>query len=82
MRNHQDPFVTCPYDKAHKMPAKRLQWHFAKCKAKQERFDLGLPDFHCRHNWMHIFLSEDELKAHELDCEKLLDQKKKDRLEN
>ena len=82
MRTHQDPFVNCPYDKAHKMPAKRLIWHFAKCKAKQERFDLGLPDFHCKFNCNHIFLSQEELQAHELDCQLKVDQKKEQRLED
>ena len=82
MRGFSDPVVTCPYDKSHKMPAKRLQWHFAKCKAKQERAQLGLPDYHCRFNFYHLFFTKEELDEHEADCERESEDRKATRLEN
>ena len=70
--------VSCPYDKAHKMSAPRLQWHLVKCKAKAERMALGLPEYHCKFNYMHLFFTQEELDTHQDQCEK--DQEEKERL--
>ena len=41
---------------------------------------MGLPDFHCKLNWNHIYLSHEELVAHEVVCEQELEKKKADDL--
>ena len=70
MRRFDDPVVECPYDKAHKMPLPRLQWHLCRCKAKQERDAAQLPTYHCKFNFLHIFFDEQLFKEHEVECEK------------
>jgi len=82
MRNHDDPMVTCPYDKSHKMPAPRLQWHLVKCKARIERNNLGLPEYHCKYNFMHLFFTKEELEEHEAQCEQEKENQRNQRLEN
>ena len=69
MKRFDDEKVTCPYDKAHTMPKQKLQWHLVKCKAKKDRQARGEPDFHCKHNWSHIFLDKLALEVHESSCE-------------
>ena len=82
MRSYKDPMVECPYDKNHKMPGPRLQWHLVKCKARAERQKLGLPEFHCRHNYMHVYFTEGELADHEAECQRAAERKQAERLEN
>ena len=62
-------FVSCPYNQHHKMPARRLIYHLVKCKSRQERLSLGLPDFHCKYNYNHISFTQEELLNHEKTCE-------------
>ena len=69
MRRFDDEQVVCPFDEKHKMPKARLQWHFVKCKAKLEREQQGLPTYHCRHHYMHIFFDAEPLAIHEATCE-------------
>ena len=64
-----DEMVTCPYNKGHRMPSMKLKWHLVKCKAKKERDELGLAEYHCKMNWMHIFFTKEELLEHEAECE-------------
>ena len=68
MRRHDDPIITCPYDSSHKMPSARLQWHYAKCKAKQLRIEQGLPIYNCKFNYSHIFLEKELIDHHEEVC--------------
>ena len=69
MRRHNDEIVECPFDKNHKMPQPRLQWHITnKCKAQQTREEQRLPILHCKHNFMHIYFERDALELHESDC--------------
>ena len=68
MRRHDDPIITCPFDKAHKMPSVRLQWHLARCTAKKFRQEQGLPIFNCKYNFLHIYLDQTELDKHEETC--------------
>merc|ERR1712139_348418 len=60
--------ITCPYHTGHRMPSKRLPWHLVKCKSKMDRERAGLPSFHCRNNYLHIFLKEEDLLNHEQVC--------------
>ena len=69
MRRFDDEQVVCPFDEKHKMPKARLQWHFVKCRAKLEREQQGLPTYHCRHHYMHIFFEAEPLAIHEATCE-------------
>ena len=69
MKRFDDDKVTCPYDKAHTMPNQRLRWHIVVCKANKDRIARGEPDFHCQHNWYHIFLDEQAREVHERSCE-------------
>ena len=68
MRRHDDPIMICPYDSSHKMPSARLQWHYAKCKAKKLRLEQGLPIFNCKFNYSHIFLEKELIDHHEEVC--------------
>ena len=69
MRRHDDEIVECPFDKSHKMPYPRLQWHLAnKCKAKTAREEMDLPIFHCKHSFLHIYFEKDALEGHENEC--------------
>ena len=77
----QDEYVTCPYNKGHNMPSMKLKWHLVKCKAKKERDELGLAEYHCKMNWMHIFFTKEELLDHEKQCEKACEQRKQDKIE-
>ena len=81
MKSFDDPQVCCPYDKNHKMPYPRLQWHLVKCKSKLERQKLGLDEFHCKFNYMHIFFSKDELNEHQANCELKVNAKIDERLQ-
>ena len=79
MKRFNDEQVVCPFDDKHKMPKQRLQWHIVKCKAKIERDRQGLPTYHCRHNYHHIYFAKEELEAHEADCDfKPIEQKPKE----
>ena len=80
MRNFNDPTVECPYNKGHKMPAPRLQWHLVKCKSKQERQQAGLLDYHCKYNFMHIFFTQEELDSHLVECEQNCEAQRSKRL--
>jgi hypothetical protein len=51
------------------MPSLRLQWHLARCPAKKNREREGLPTFHCKHNYLHIFFEQTTLFEHEANCE-------------
>ena len=68
MRRFDDEQVICPFDKQHKMPSARLQWHLVKCRSKLEREQQGLPTYHCKFHYMHIFFDKEELHTHEADC--------------
>ncbi len=68
MRRFDDPSVICPFDKNHKMPSARLPWHIVRCNAHKSRQEQGLPIYHCRHNYSHIYLEKEELVAHESEC--------------
>ena len=69
MRRHDDEIVECPFDKSHKMPYPRLQWHLAnKCKAKIAREQMGLPILRCQFNFLHVFFEDSELASHEATC--------------
>ena len=69
MRRHDDEIVECPFDKSHKMPYPRLQWHLAnKCKAKIAREQMGLPILRCQYNFLHVFFEEGPLAEHEANC--------------
>ena len=41
----------------------------AEFRAKKEREALGLPEFHCKFNYMHVYFSKDEIVEHEKQCE-------------
>ena len=64
MRKHTDVKIRCPFDPNHTMPSVRLSWHLLRCPAHQTRKQLGLPIFHCKYNYHHIFLSETEYAKH------------------
>ena len=49
------------FNKHHKMPYPRLQWHVQRCKDKIKREEEGLPIHHCKYNFLHIYLNEEEL---------------------
>ena len=70
MRKFTDPWVHCPFDATHRLPKPRLVWHLSKCPARQALKDKGVPVYHCKNNYLHVFMEEDKLKAHEaLDCD-------------
>ncbi|XP_013184277.1 protein D7-like [Amyelois transitella] len=56
-----DPFVSCPYDSAHRVPRSRIQGHIVKCQQK-------CPNLHiCPYNATHRG-TEAEMKIHIKDC--------------
>lgn len=65
MRQSTDPTVKCVYFKEHLMPLTTASYHFSKCKIKYLEENPGKQVYHCKHNFMHIFLDEASLKAHE-----------------
>lgn len=77
MRSYNDPYVHCPFDRAHFTPSTRLPFHIAKCPAKKKREADGLPIYYCQYHHLHIYLDEKELRQHELDCPNNLLPKKK-----
>lgn len=68
MKSHNDTYISCPFNQGHKMPSKRLPWHLVKCKSRADREKAGLKSYHCRHNYLHIYLTEKELHACEAAC--------------
>ena len=68
MRSFSSPEATCPFNKAHKMPQPRFIWHITRCKARKERLERGLKEYHCKHNWNHIFLTPEDHEVHEKIC--------------
>ena len=71
MRRFADPIVEFPFDKSHKMLLPRLQQHLCRCKAKQQREDAQMPNFHCKFNFLHIFFDEKEYQEHKVECQKV-----------
>eukprot|EP01102_Stenamoeba_stenopodia_P015075 TRINITY_DN5099_c0_g1_i1.p1 TRINITY_DN5099_c0_g1~~TRINITY_DN5099_c0_g1_i1.p1 ORF type:complete len:127 (+),score=14.08 TRINITY_DN5099_c0_g1_i1:114-494(+) len=58
-------YVSCPFNKEHRMPQSRLQWHLVKCgsrKAREHEFA------NCPHNALHWVLKS-ELSAHLAKCD-------------
>ena len=82
MRKYTDEIVECPFDKSHKMPQPRLQWHLVKCQAKRDREELNLPTYHCRNNYLHVYFDKDALALHEESCNKICDDKRASRTAN
>ena len=68
MKSFDDEMIVCPFNEAHRMPKPKLQWHVPKCKDKIARDQQGLPTYHCKHNWYHIFFTDEEHLMHEADC--------------
>ena len=68
MKRFDDEQVLCPYDEKHKMPKQRLQWHLVKCKSKQAHEQKGLPSYHCKYHYQHIYFDKVELEKHETSC--------------
>ncbi|CAG9789857.1 unnamed protein product [Diatraea saccharalis] len=56
-----DPFVSCPYEAAHRVPRSRLQAHLVKCQQKYPQLRI------CPYNATHRF-PESEMKAHVVSC--------------
>ncbi|CAH2062463.1 unnamed protein product, partial [Iphiclides podalirius] len=56
-----DPFVSCPYNIAHRVPRSRIQAHIAKCQLRYPKLHI------CPYNATHR-LPETEMKAHVLSC--------------
>ena len=65
MRKFTDPWVYCPFDATHRLPKPRLVWHLDKCPARQVLKDKGVPVFHCKNNYLHIFMEQEKLNQHE-----------------
>eukprot|EP01017_Pseudomicrothorax_dubius_P026284 TRINITY_DN2917_c0_g1_i4.p1 TRINITY_DN2917_c0_g1~~TRINITY_DN2917_c0_g1_i4.p1 ORF type:complete len:352 (+),score=61.09 TRINITY_DN2917_c0_g1_i4:65-1120(+) len=56
--------VTCPYNREHKMPAKRLVWHLSQCKDR----DVEAQNFKtCEFNALHI-VAADQYQVHVDTC--------------
>jgi hypothetical protein len=71
MRRYDDPIVTCIFDKSHRMPEPRLQWHYIKCQAREDYLDIeGNEVFNCQFYHLHMFLSQTEVEAHQKVCPK------------
>jgi len=47
------------------MSLPRAQYHCIKCQVKYLTENPGKLVYHCKYNYMHIFLEEAKLKAHE-----------------
>lgn len=62
------------------MPSHRLQWHLVKCKTRRDRQNAGLKEYHCKHNYMHILLTQDELQKHEEECNKEQEKKEQENI--
>lgn len=56
-----DPFVSCPYNSAHRVPRSRIQSHIVRCKEKNPNLII------CPYNATHR-LPESEIKVHVLNC--------------
>ncbi|XP_035909283.1 gametocyte-specific factor 1 homolog [Anopheles stephensi] len=55
--------IICPYNKAHVIPAARIQRHLFKCRRQNPKAKIAV----CRFNTSH-HIPEAELKAHERNC--------------
>ncbi|RVE48376.1 hypothetical protein evm_006937 [Chilo suppressalis] len=56
-----DPFVSCPYEAAHRVPRSRLQAHIVKCQKNHPQLQI------CPYNATHR-LPEAEMKVHLGSC--------------
>lgn len=56
-----DPFISCPYEKSHRVPRSRIQAHLIRCKEKKPDYAI------CPYNATHR-LPENQMKEHVLDC--------------
>jgi hypothetical protein len=68
MRHFDDPFISCPLNNQHRMPSLKLQWHLAKCKKQFWEKYPGRTIYHCKYNYLHIYLDKSEILAHEMDA--------------
>ncbi|KAK3922842.1 Gametocyte-specific factor 1 [Frankliniella fusca] len=60
-----NPFVSCPYDKAHSVPKLRLQRHLLKCRVNHPKLAAIMKS--CPFNATHI-MPEAELRTHFYFC--------------
>ncbi|OWR54527.1 gametocyte-specific factor 1 like protein [Danaus plexippus plexippus] len=56
-----DPFISCPYNSAHRVPQSRIQAHIVRCQSKHPELSP------CPYNATHR-LPKSELKCHVLSC--------------
>jgi hypothetical protein len=72
MLSYTDHKVHCPFDHQHIIPLPSAPFHITKCKDKYLSQNPGKVVYHCRWNYMHIFLEKEKLQAHEtaLVCKK------------
>ncbi|XP_045457204.1 gametocyte-specific factor 1-like [Melitaea cinxia] len=56
-----DPFVSCPYDPAHRVPRSRIQGHIVKCQVKHPELAI------CPYNATHR-LPHSEMTHHVKNC--------------
>ncbi|CAG9574039.1 unnamed protein product [Danaus chrysippus] len=56
-----DPFISCPYEPAHRVPQSRIQAHIVKCQTKHPELSP------CPYNATHR-LPKTEMKNHVLAC--------------
>lgn len=72
MNHYDDIKVRCPFEREHILPMLRVQYHCVKCEQKYLNANPGKKVYHCKYNYMHIFLDEEKLKSHQsaLVCKK------------
>lgn len=68
MRRFDDNQVSCPYYKEHVMPSLRLQWHLPKCEKRFRAEFPNIPILHCKYDYLHIYLTQEDLVNHEPTC--------------
>ncbi|KAJ0169791.1 hypothetical protein K1T71_014397 [Dendrolimus kikuchii] len=56
-----DPFVSCPYNKVHRVPLSRLQGHIVKCQKNYPELKI------CPYNATHRY-QETEIHRHVKNC--------------
>ena len=65
MHHYDQAKVRCPFYREHILPLNTASYHCHKCEAKYLAEKPGHRVYHCKYNYMHIFLSETAHAAHE-----------------
>lgn len=65
MHCYTDAKYHCPFYPEHIIPLNSVNYHCNKCEVKYLTEKPGRQVFHCKHNYMHIFLKQEQWQAHQ-----------------